>query len=97
MLAAAIVLYLSYLSNWLYLYMIRAILKSNQNNLTLTLPDDLVGKLIEVIAFVVEEVPVAKSVTQELKPSQMRGFLSKKSAAAMHEHINQSRAEWDTL
>lgn len=76
--------------------MIRTILKSNQNSLTLTLPDDLVGKLIEVIAFEVKED--AKVITPEKpKPSQLRGFLSKKSAAQMQKHIEQSREEWDTL
>jgi hypothetical protein len=78
--------------------MIRTILKSNENNLILTLPDELVGKLIEVIAFEInDEVQEPKPANQKLKPSQIRGFLSKKSADAMHRHINQSRAEWDTL
>jgi hypothetical protein len=35
--------------------MIRTILKSNKNSLTLQLPDDLVGKMIEVIAFSIED------------------------------------------
>ncbi|MBS1531513.1 MAG: hypothetical protein JSU01_14490 [Bacteroidetes bacterium] len=35
--------------------MIRTILKSEKNSLTLKLPDDLVGKLIEVIAFPIED------------------------------------------
>ncbi|HFC00931.1 MAG TPA: hypothetical protein ENJ53_09025 [Phaeodactylibacter sp.] len=35
--------------------MIRTIVTANQNNLTLTLPDDFLGKRIEVIAFVIEE------------------------------------------
>jgi hypothetical protein len=35
--------------------MIRTILKSDKNSLTLELPDDLVGKMIEVIAFSVED------------------------------------------
>lgn len=78
--------------------MIRAILKSHQNNLTLTLPDSLVGKLIEVIAFEInEEGQTQIPETQKTKPSQLRGFLSKKSSKEMHDHIKQSRAEWDTL
>ncbi len=78
--------------------MIRTILKSEQNNLTLILPDDLVGKVIEIIAFEVKEDIVKPEVVgKNLKPSQMRGFLSKKSSEAMHEHVKQSRAEWDTL
>lgn len=36
--------------------MLRTITRSNKNSLTLDLPDDLVGKMIEVIAFPLEEV-----------------------------------------
>ena len=35
--------------------MIRTILTVDNNNLTLSLPDEFVGKQIEIIAFVVEE------------------------------------------
>jgi hypothetical protein len=35
--------------------MMRTIVKSNKSSLTLELPDDLVGKMIEVIAFSVED------------------------------------------
>ena len=78
--------------------MIRAILKSNKNDLTITLPDNLVGKLIEVIAFELkEENNITDLKQQKPKPSQLRGFLSKKSSESMHDHINQSRSEWDTL
>ena len=41
--------------------MIRTILKSNKNNLTLELPDDLVGKMIEVIAFSIEDTKVIEN------------------------------------
>ena len=38
--------------------MIRTILRTNNNSLTLELPDDLVGKIIEVIAFSVEDTKI---------------------------------------
>ncbi len=77
--------------------MIRSILKTNNNNLTIKLPDNLVGKLIEVIAFEIKEDNDTISKNKKTKPSQLRGFLSKKSSVSMHDHINQSRSEWDTL
>jgi len=59
--------------------MIRTILKSDQNNLILTLPDELVGKMIEIIAFEIKEDEYnVKSAPPKLKPSQLRGFLSEK-------------------
>ncbi|MCP3932157.1 MAG: hypothetical protein GY705_24050 [Bacteroidetes bacterium] len=35
--------------------MIRTIITASRNNLTLLLPDDFLGKQIEIIAFVIEE------------------------------------------
>lgn len=78
--------------------MVRTILKSNQNNLTITLPDNLVGKLIEIIAFEIhEDQDDNNNASQKPKPSQLRGFLSEKSSKLMHDYINQSKSEWDTL
>ena len=62
------------------------------------MPDELVGKTIEIIAFEIKEDECnVKPETPKLKPSQLRGFLSEKSAELMHKHVNESRAEWDTL
>jgi len=44
--------------------MIRTILKSNKNSLTLQLPDDLVGKMIEVIAFEIDQPESVEDVVQ---------------------------------
>ncbi|HEY0244514.1 MAG TPA: hypothetical protein VGC01_03050 [Mucilaginibacter sp.] len=49
--------------------MIRTIIKSNKNSLTLELPDDLVGKIIEVIAFSVEDT---KIVVKDTTPKETR-------------------------
>jgi hypothetical protein len=54
--------------------------------------------MIEIIAFEIKEDEyIVKLEPPKLKPSQLRGFLSEKSAELMHKHINESRAEWDTL
>ena len=39
--------------------MIRTILKSDKNRLTLELPDDLVGRTLEIIAFPIDEVTIS--------------------------------------
>jgi hypothetical protein len=82
----------------IFAIMIRTILKSNKNDLTIKLPDNLVGKLIEIIAFEInEDKDAVNHNPKKIKPSQLRGFLSQKSSESMHDHINQSRSEWDTL
>lgn len=55
----------------------------------------MVGKLIEVIAFEVEENNTRSS--SKTKPSKLRGFLSAESSASLNKHISESRDEWDTL
>jgi len=55
--------------------MIRTILKSSKNSLILELPDDLVGKMIEVIAFSVDETNVA---AKDLAPADDRVAALKK-------------------
>ncbi|WPV00539.1 hypothetical protein SNE26_02010 [Mucilaginibacter sp. cycad4] len=54
--------------------MIRTILKSNKKSLTLELPDDLVGKMIEIIAFSVDET---ESIEKETKSKDLRVDLLK--------------------
>ncbi|HWD89038.1 MAG TPA: hypothetical protein VG367_12990 [Mucilaginibacter sp.] len=57
--------------------MIRTILKSDKNSLTLKLPDDLVGKMIEVIAFSIEDtkVYVKDSSTKETRVRLLKNRL----------------------
>jgi hypothetical protein len=60
--------------------MIRTILKSDKNSLTLELPNDMVGKLIEVIAFEVDkaETPIyIEAVEKSEKIAAIDKVLSK--------------------
>lgn len=78
--------------------MIRTTLIPSNNNIVLVVPESYVGKKIEVLIFDTEEVnQPAEVVSVPLKPSQLRGFLSKNTADAMQQHVEQSRNEWDSL
>jgi hypothetical protein len=72
--------------------MVRTILKPAHSSFTLQLPDDLIGKTVEVIAFEVEDIE--EKPIQKLKPSQLRGFLSAEAAQKMQEKIQKDRDEW---
>jgi len=76
--------------------MTRTTITPSKNNVVLPVPDEYIGKRIEVLMFDIDEVSTGSSTTQ-LKPSQLRGFLSKETAEAMQKHVQQSRDEWDTL
>lgn len=78
--------------------MIRTTLIPSNNNIVLTVPESYVGKKIEVRIFDVEEVgPAGEIAGSPLKPSQLRGFLSKETAETMQQHIEQSRNQWDSF
>ncbi len=78
--------------------MVRTIITPQNNTLSSTIPDSLVGRKLEVIAFALEEEPVNQPVAESKeKPSQMRGFLSAATAEVMQQHVTQSRNEWDTF
>lgn len=49
--------------------MIRTILKSDNNRLTLQLPNEMVGKRIEVIAFEIDQVQPVENI-QDLETSE---------------------------
>ena len=78
--------------------MIRTVIIPTEKNINLSIPEDYIGKKIEVLMFNVEEVILESSVVSPLlKPSQLRGFLSNDTAETLHYHIQKSRSEWNTL
>lgn len=78
--------------------MTRTTITPSDSNIVLSVPQKYIGKKIEVLMFDVEEVALETTATNtKLKPSQLRGFLSKDTAEALQQHIKQSRNEWDTL
>ncbi len=55
--------------------MVRTIITPQNNTLSSTIPDSLVGRKLEVIAFALEDELVNEPVAENKeKPSQMRGF-----------------------
>jgi hypothetical protein len=78
--------------------MTRTTITPSSSNVLLAVPEKYIGRKIEVLMFDVDEVttqPVTS--TNKLKPSQLRGFLSKETAENLQKHIQKSRNEWDTL
>ena len=78
--------------------MTRTTITPLKSNIVLTVPQKYLGEKIEVLMFDVKEVTLGPAATNtNLKPSQLRGFLSNDTAEALHQHTQQCRNEWDTL
>jgi len=75
------------------LVMVRTIITPKKNHIQLDIPNEYVGKEIEVTFSAVDEVSDSNS-----KKSTMADFwacLSDKSAVTLHNHVEQTRNEWD--
>ena len=59
--------------------MVRAVIRPDNRNVTIELPQNYVGKQVEVIAFTIEESAVAKPYGKEVPVTH---FASEKSLAA---------------
>ncbi|HXS57822.1 MAG TPA: hypothetical protein VN726_16925 [Hanamia sp.] len=75
--------------------MIRTVLIPDNTDVHLSIPNDYVGRKIEVMCYPVDEL-VEKS--ESLSPKSMRSFkgvLSAEEADQLQEYVKKSRDEWD--
>jgi len=76
------------------LNMVRTIITPDNTNVNLSIPQDYVGRKIEVLYYPVDEV------TEEQQPivktmSAFKGILSEAEGNALQEYVKKSREEWD--
>jgi hypothetical protein len=65
-------------------------------DMSVSLPDDYVGKQVHVLFYIDEEVKqTTASVLPKKKPSDFFGSLSKEEGEKMQAHVIQSRSEWE--
>lgn len=77
--------------------MIRTNLTSNNTHINILIPNDYVGKQLEVLVYAKEEVSesVPEALTKRRKPSEFIGSISKDKAVRMLHEIQKSRNEWE--
>ena len=65
-------------------------------DMSVSLPDDYVGKQVHVLFYIDEEVKqTTASVLPQKKPSDFFGTLSKEDGEKMQAYVVQSRNEWE--
>jgi hypothetical protein len=63
---------------------------------SLTIPEEYIGKKVEVLLYTLEEAEEKKvAPTSKNKPSDYAGSLSPKAADEFLKHVEQSRNEWE--
>jgi hypothetical protein len=79
-----------------YFYsMIRSLVTPESNSLQIAIPDDYVGKKVEILVFTHDEAtPTIAASTPDVM-SQFWGVISEHTTEEMHRHVAQSKAEWE--
>ena len=72
--------------------MIRSLLTPQTNDLHIAIPDEYVGKKVEVLVFTYDDKE--PSTTPDIM-AQFWGVISDKTTDEMHKHVVQSRTEWE--
>ncbi|HTB32735.1 MAG TPA: hypothetical protein VK808_11945 [Bacteroidia bacterium] len=66
------------------------------SKVSLTVPEEYIGKKVEVLLYTLEEAePNPTASNPKKKPSDYAGSLSAKAADQFLNHIEQSRNEWE--
>lgn len=71
--------------------MVRAVITPTKTSINLSIPQDYVGKPIEITFLALEELE-HKSGKKTM--SNFRGVISDETAEVLHQRVEQSRKEW---
>jgi len=73
--------------------MVRTVITPNKSEIQLSIPQEYIGKEIEITFLSLEEL--AQKPKPKIKLSELAGKLSHSTAEAMLKHVEESRNEWD--
>jgi hypothetical protein len=68
---------------------------ANSQTVTFNIPNDYIGKELEVIVFAKNEGIQQDEPTKKVKLSELKGKLSKEVAEQMQKQIEQDRSDWE--
>ncbi|HCN82488.1 MAG TPA: hypothetical protein DIT07_02550 [Sphingobacteriaceae bacterium] len=75
--------------------MIRTVLIPNNTDVHLSIPDNYVGRKIEVMCYPLDELVEESEYTPPKSMASFRGVLSSAEADQLQEYVKKSREEWD--
>ncbi|MCW3110968.1 MAG: hypothetical protein JWQ09_5474 [Segetibacter sp.] len=73
--------------------MTKTIITPENNKVLLSVPEEYVGKKLEVLMYAVEELSESKKTQQTM--SAFKGILTSEETEQLREYVKQSREEWD--
>lgn len=75
--------------------MIRTVIIPQQQNISITVPKDYIGKQIEVLLYAVDELIEGEKTVKVNNAAKYKGILSKEEGEKFNQYLNQARSEWD--
>jgi len=73
--------------------MLKTILTPDNTDVHLSIPEEYVGKKVELIMYAIDEV--TETQPEKKSMAKYRGMLSKKTTEALQKHAEKSRKEWE--
>lgn len=73
--------------------MTKTIVTPENNSILLPVPDEYVGKKLEVLMYAVEEL--SENEPQRKTMASYKGILTSEEAERLQQYVKQSREEWD--
>jgi hypothetical protein len=76
--------------------MIKNIFTPDSNTVTITIPDNYIGRTMEVLAYLHDDIQPAVN-RKPFDPRQYRGTLSEEEGERYHQYLREARDSWDRI
>jgi hypothetical protein len=78
--------------------MIKTVTIPQKNSFNLSIPNNYIGKKIEILIYAVDELTEQSTLPTNTKLSdKYRGIITKEQGLELNEHIKQMRSEWNSI
>ena len=79
--------------------MIKTLAIPQNNNYNLAIPNNYIGRKIEILFYALDEIVEEKPlpVVKKRLSDKYRGILSKEQGQSLNEHIKEMRSEWNSI
>jgi hypothetical protein len=78
--------------------MIKTIITPIKNSYNLAIPNNYIGKKIEILFYALDELAEQNTAPKKIKLSdKYRGVFSKEDAKSFNDHTQQMRSEWESI
>lgn len=75
--------------------MVRTLVTPQQQNISILVPQNYVGRQIEVLLYAVDELVEEQQTAKPNNAAKYKGIFSKEEGEKFNQYIQQARSEWD--